>query len=187
MVAAATTDPTKRPPRARRPPTRGRRVVCAPRELPMTSYDVDMASGRRAVLPVADEPAIAEPLAETLTREGFHLEVAGTAAAALDTAARVRPDLIPPHLMLPDGSGFDVCREVRRESQVPIIMLTARGDETDRVIGLELGADAYVVKPFSAREVTARVRAVLRRTATAAATVGPDGDSAAAPVEVADV
>src|SRR5690349_7453954 len=151
----------------------------------MTSYDVDMASGRRTILLVEDEPAIAEPLAETLTREGFHLEVAGTAADAVDAAGRIRPDLILLDLMLPDGSGFDVCREVRRESQVPIIMLTARGDETDRVIGLELGADDYVVKPFSAREVTARVRAVLRRTAAAAAPA-PAGD-ANAPVEVADV
>src|SRR3954452_10029318 len=133
----------------------------------MTSYDVDMASGRRTILLVEDEPAIAEPLTETLTREGFHLEVAGTAADAVDAAGRVRPDLILLYLMLPDGSGFDVCREVRRSSQVPIIMLTARGEEADRVIGLELGADDYVVKPFSAREVTARVRAVLRRTAAA--------------------
>jgi len=149
----------------------------------MTPYDVDMASGRRTILLVEDEPAIAEPLAETLTREGFHLEVAGTAADALQKAAGVRPDLILLDLMLPDGSGFDVCREVRRDSQVPIIMLTARGDETDRIIGLELGADDYVVKPFSAREVTARVRAVLRRTAAAPATA-PEGDG---PIEVDDV
>jgi two-component system, OmpR family, response regulator RegX3 len=151
----------------------------------MTSYDVDMASGRRTILLVEDEPAIAEPLAETLTREGFHLEVAGTAAGAVEAAGRVRPDLILLDLMLPDGSGFDVCREVRRDSQVPIIMLTARGDEADRVIGLELGADDYVVKPFSAREVTARVRAVLRRTATAAAPAG--ASDANVPVEVSDV
>ena len=129
----------------------------------MTPYDVDMASGRRTILLVEDEPAIAEPLAETLEREGFHLQVAGTAADAVDAATSLRPDLILLDLMLPDGSGFDVCREVRRDSQVPIIMLTARGDEADRVIGLELGADDYVVKPFSAREVVARIRAVLRR------------------------
>ena len=66
--------------------------------------------------------------------------------------------------MLPDGSGYDVCRELRRDSEVPIVMLTARGDEADRIVGLELGADDYVVKPFSAREVIARIRAVLRRT-----------------------
>src|SRR3954463_10035484 len=135
----------------------------------MTSYDVDMASGRRTILLVEDEPAIAEPLAETLTREGFHLEVAGTAADALDAAARVRPDLILLDLMLPDGSGYDVCREVRRESQVPIIMLTARGDEADRVLGLELGPDASVDRPFSAGEVPARARAVLPRPAAGAA------------------
>jgi two-component system response regulator RegX3 len=150
----------------------------------MTPYDVDMASGRRTILLVEDEPAIAEPLAETLTREGFHLEVAGTAAGAVDAFASVRPDLILLDLMLPDGSGFDVCREVRKSSQVPIIMLTARGDEADRVIGLELGADDYVVKPFSAREVTARVRAVLRRTAQAAAPASPGDDG---PLEVGDV
>jgi two-component system response regulator RegX3 len=152
----------------------------------MTSYDVDMASGRRTILLVEDEPAIAEPLTETLTREGFHLEVAGTAAAALEKATAVRPDLILLDLMLPDGSGYDVCREVRRESQVPIIMLTARGEEADRVIGLELGADDYVVKPFSAREVTARVRAVLRRTATAAAGAA-DATDRNATVDVGDV
>jgi two-component system, OmpR family, response regulator RegX3 len=149
----------------------------------MTPYDVDMAAGRRTILLVEDEPAIAEPLAETLTREGFLLHVAGTAADAVDAAASLRPDLILLDLMLPDGSGFDVCREVRRASQVPIIMLTARGDEADRVIGLELGADDYVVKPFSAREVTARVRAVLRRTAQAAAPA-PAEDG---PLAVADV
>jgi two-component system, OmpR family, response regulator RegX3 len=161
--------------------------VCPPPsagERPMTSYDVDMASGRRTILLVEDEPAIAEPLAETLTREGFHLQVAGTAADAVDAAASLRPDLILLDLMLPDGSGFDVCREVRKSSQVPIIMLTARGDEADRVIGLELGADDYVVKPFSAREVTARVRAVLRRTAQAAAPASAADDG---PIEVADV
>ena len=151
----------------------------------MTPYDVHMAAARRTILLVEDEPAIAEPLAESLTREGFELQVVGTAADAVETATRVRPDLILLDLMLPDGSGFDVCREVRRDSQVPIIMLTARGDETDRVIGLELGADDYVVKPFSAREVVARVRAVLRRVATPP----PDGGDTDAneAIEVGDV
>ncbi|MEA2270701.1 MAG: two-component system, OmpR family, response regulator RegX3 [Solirubrobacteraceae bacterium] len=150
----------------------------------MTNYDVDMASGRRTILLVEDEPAIAEPLAETLTREGFVLEVAGTVADAIEAVGRVRPDLILLDLMLPDGSGYDVCREVRRTSQVPIIMLTARGEEADRVIGLELGADDYVVKPFSAREVAARVRAVLRR-AAAPAHAAPAAQEGA--VEVGDV
>ncbi len=140
----------------------------------MAIYDVEMAAGRRTILLVEDEPAITEPLAESLEREGFDLRIAGTVAEALDAAARVQPDLILLDLMLPDGSGFDVCRRVRDSSQVPIIMLTARGDEADRIVGLELGADDYVVKPFSAREVVARVRAVLRRTSAAAA--GPSGD-----------
>jgi len=135
-----------------------------------------MASGRRTILLVEDEPAIAEPLAETLTREGFHLEVAGTAAQAVEQAGRLRPDLILLDLMLPDGSGFDVCREIRQTSRVPIIMLTARGEELDRIIGLELGADDYVVKPFSARELIARIRAVMRRTAETVAAPAPRDD-----------
>jgi two-component system, OmpR family, response regulator RegX3 len=147
----------------------------------MTDYDAAMPAGRRTILLVEDEPAIAEPLAESLTREGFDLEVAQTAAEALEAVTRVRPDLILLDLMLPDGSGYDVCRAVRRDSNVPIIMLTARGEEADRVIGLELGADDYVVKPFSAREVVARVRAVLRRSV---ATTGDDGDQ---PLEVGGV
>jgi two-component system response regulator RegX3 len=150
----------------------------------VTNYDADMAAGRRTILLVEDEPAIAEPLAETLAREGFDLHVAAGAAEAVHAAGRLRPDLILLDLMLPDGSGFDVCREVRRSSEVPIIMLTARGDEADRVIGLELGADDYVVKPFSAREVTARVRAVLRRTTAAARAGTEDGQG---PLEVDDV
>jgi two-component system response regulator RegX3 len=118
---------------------------------------------RRRILLVEDEVSITEPLADALLREGFDAEVAGTAAQALELARR-DPDLVLLDVMLPDGSGFDVCRELRQRSQVPIIMLTARGEEADRVVGLELGADDYVVKPFSAREVVARIRAVLRRT-----------------------
>jgi DNA-binding response OmpR family regulator len=121
---------------------------------------------RRTILLVEDERSITEPLAAALEREGFEAKVAGTVADALEQARAVDPDLVLLDVMLPDGSGFDVCRELRRDSRVPIIMLTARGDEADRVIGLELGADDYVVKPFSAREVVARIRAVLRRTET---------------------
>src|SRR3954463_1104900 len=121
--------------------------------------------GRRTILMVEDEQSITEPLSEALAREGFDTEVAGTAARALELAGQAAPDLILLDVMLPDGSGFDVCRELRASSRVPIIMLTARGEEADRVVGLELGADDYVVKPFSAREVVARIRAVLRRTA----------------------
>ena len=119
---------------------------------------------KRTVLLVEDELSIAEPLAEAIGREGFETKVAGTVAEALELAAQLDPDLVLLDVMLPDGSGFDVCRELRQRSRVPIIMLTARGEEADRVVGLELGADDYVVKPFSAREVVARIRAVLRRT-----------------------
>jgi two-component system response regulator RegX3 len=118
---------------------------------------------QRTILLVDDERSITGPLLEALGREGWRAEVAETAAAARQLAPRLDPDLILLDVMLPDGSGFDVCRDIRRESEVPIIMLTARGDEPDRVAGLELGADDYVIKPFSAREVVARVRAVLRR------------------------
>jgi two-component system response regulator RegX3 len=119
---------------------------------------------KRTILLVEDETSITEPLAESLGRDGFDTKVAATAAEALELAARLQPDLVLLDVMLPDGSGFDVCRKLRQRSQVPIIMLTARGEEADRVVGLELGADDYVVKPFSAREVGARIRAVLRRT-----------------------
>ena len=117
------------------------------------------------VLVVEDEPAIVEPLVEALEREGFATVTAGTVADALEQAGRVEPDLVLLDLMLPDGSGLDVCRELRMRSRIPIIMLTARAEEADRVLGLELGADDYVTKPFSAREVIARIRSVLRRAA----------------------
>jgi two-component system response regulator RegX3 len=112
---------------------------------------------------VEDERRITAPLVSALESEGFETHVAETAAESLELAGRVRPDLVLLDLMLPDGSGFEVCRQLRADSNVPVIMLTARGDEADRVAGLELGADDYIVKPFSAREVVARIRAVLRR------------------------
>jgi two-component system response regulator RegX3 len=126
-----------------------------------------MSRPKRTILVVEDERSIAEPLAEALRNEGFETEIAATAASALKLAGNA-PDLVLLDVMLPDGSGFDVCRELRQTSRVPIIMLTARGEEADRVVGLELGADDYVVKPFSAREVVARIRAVLRRADTPA-------------------
>jgi two-component system, OmpR family, response regulator RegX3 len=113
------------------------------------------------VLIVEDEDAIAEPLAEGLQREGFVVERAATGEAALAAAA---PDLVLLDLGLPDTDGFSVCRELRRRSDVPIIVVTAKGEEVDRVVGLELGADDYIVKPFGFRELLARMRAVLRRT-----------------------
>jgi two-component system, OmpR family, response regulator RegX3 len=122
-----------------------------------------MAHGRRTILMVEDEPSITTPLTEALEREGFESAVARTAEEGISLAGDVRPDLVLLDVMLPDGSGYDVCRELRRGSDVPIIMLTARGEETDRIVGLEVGADDYVLKPFSARELVARIRAVLRR------------------------
>jgi two-component system response regulator RegX3 len=129
--------------------------------------------GRRTILMVEDERSITEPLAEALAREGFDTEVADTAARARELAERAEPDLVLLDVMLPDGSGYDVCRDLRATSRVPIIMLTARGEETDRIVGLELGADDYIVKPFSAREVVARIRAVLRRSDDQAPARGP--------------
>ena len=114
------------------------------------------------ILVVEDEKSISEPLAEGLGREGFDTEVAANLESARQGWRR-SPDLILLDVMLPDGDGRDLAREIRRESDVPIIMLTARGEEIDRVVGLELGADDYVVKPFSMRELTARIRAILRR------------------------
>ena len=115
------------------------------------------------VLVVEDEDTISIPLAENLEREGFAPEVSSTLGAAREAFHRQAPDLVLLDVMLPDGDGRDLAREIRKESDVPIIMLTARGEEIDRVLGLELGADDYVVKPFSALELTARIRAILRR------------------------
>jgi DNA-binding response OmpR family regulator len=112
------------------------------------------------VLIVEDEDAIAVPLAEGLTREGFDVVRAATGAEAL---AAAEPDIVLLDLRLPDMDGLDVCRQLRECSQLPIIIVTARGEEADRVVGLELGADDYVVKPFGVRELIARIRAVVRR------------------------
>jgi two-component system, OmpR family, response regulator RegX3 len=118
-------------------------------------------SGR--ILVVEDEESISQPFAEALRRANFEAVVTGTAAGALELANSEQPDLVMLDLILPDGDGRDVCRELRRHSDVPIMMLTARGTELDKIVGLELGADDYVVKPFSAAEVISRIRAVLRR------------------------
>jgi len=114
------------------------------------------------VLVIEDDEAIGEPLATGLRREGFEVTVVRTAAAALSAPPA---DLVLLDLGLPDAHGFEVCRQLRARSSVPIIIVTARDDETDRVVGLELGADDYVVKPFGFRELVARIRAVSRRSA----------------------
>lgn len=113
---------------------------------------------------VEDEASISEPLAAALEREGFAPAVARTGAEALDLFDRIDPQVVLLDIGLPDGDGRDICRELRQDSDVPIIMLTARGTEVDRIVGLEIGADDYVVKPFSAGELVARIRALLRRT-----------------------
>jgi DNA-binding response OmpR family regulator len=119
------------------------------------------------VLVVEDDDGIAEPLAEGLHREGFEVTRAATGREALDA---LTPDVILLDLGLPDMDGYAVCRQLRSRSSVPILVVTARGAEMDRVIGLELGADDYIVKPFGFREVVARIRAVLRRIGDAPST-----------------
>jgi len=115
------------------------------------------------VLLIEDEAAIADSVGYSLEKEGFEVLTAADGLSGLQAARTAHPDLIILDLMLPKLSGLDLCRIVRRESSVPIIMLTAKTEEVDRVVGLELGADDYVTKPFSTRELIARVRAVLRR------------------------
>ncbi len=118
----------------------------------------------KTVLVVEDEMKIARVVRDYLERAGFDVLVAGDGESALSSVRGAKPDLIVLDLGLPGRDGLDVAREVRSTSTVPIVVLTARGDETDRIVGLELGADDYVVKPFSPKELVARVRAVLRRT-----------------------
>src|ERR671915_1221280 len=122
------------------------------------------------VLFVEDESSISGPFSKALAREGFEPFVAATAARALELAEQIEPDIVLLDLTLPDGDGRDICRALRRRSSVPILMLTARGTEADRIVGLELGADDYVVKPFSGAEVIARIRAILRRSTAPPAT-----------------
>lgn len=116
------------------------------------------------ILIVDDEPKIVRLARDYLARAGFGVLTAGDGASAMSVLRRDKPELIVLDLGLPAQDGLDVTRMIRRESDVPIIMLTARGEESDRLVGLELGADDYMVKPFSPKELVARIRAVLRRT-----------------------
>jgi two-component system, OmpR family, response regulator RegX3 len=122
-----------------------------------------MSTPTLTVLVVEDEDSFIDALTVGLTREGFRVQVARDGAAALDVFDAVDPDLVLLDVMLPKISGIDVCRELRRRSSVPIIMVTAKGAEIDTVVGLEVGADDYVTKPYRLRELVARMRAVLRR------------------------
>ncbi len=122
------------------------------------------------ILVVEDEDAIADPLVAGLRREGYDVSRTATGEGALGASPA---DLVLLDLRLPDIDGLDVCRQLRERSRVPIIVLTARGEEADRVVGLELGADDYVVKPYGLRELIARIRAVTRRAGSFDGTVGP--------------
>jgi two-component system response regulator ResD len=124
---------------------------------------IEAMGGAHRVLVVDDEPIVVDVLTRYLTREGFEVATAGDGQEAVECFPSFRPDLVLLDLMLPRLDGLEVFRRIRDHDTVPVIMLTARGDETDRVVGLELGADDYVTKPFSPREIVARVRAVLRR------------------------
>jgi DNA-binding response OmpR family regulator len=130
------------------------------------------------ILVVEDEDAIADPLVAGLRREGFDVSRVATGEGALEASPA---DLVLLDLRLPDIDGFDVCRRLRERSRIPIIVVTARGEEADRVVGLELGADDYVVKPYGLRELIARIRAVTRRTASLG---GADGSLHVGALEV---
>jgi two-component system, OmpR family, response regulator RegX3 len=141
---------------------------------------------RRRILLIEDEESISEPLERALGREGFDVATAATAAEGRASFGERVPDLVLLDVMLPDGDGRDLLREFRATSRTPIVMLTARDEEIERVLGLELGADDYVTKPFSAAELAARVRAVLRRT-DASLAGGGGASSDGALLDVGDV
>lgn len=139
---------------------------------------------RKRILVVDDEEKIIEVLQAYLEREGLVFASAGSVAEALDAIDRFGPDMLILDVTLPDGSGFDVLRKAASAGHIPSIMLTARADESDRIVGLELGADDYVTKPFSPREVVARVRALFRRTAESA---GPAASRTSKKTEIGDL
>ncbi|MFJ9815809.1 response regulator transcription factor [Streptomyces sp. NPDC101151] len=131
---------------------------------PQAGPDTEQPSGARGrILVVDDDPTVAEVVAGYLDRAGFTVDRAADGPAALARAAAHRPDLVVLDLMLPGMDGLQVCRRLRAHGPVPVVMLTARGDEDDRILGLEVGADDYVTKPFSPRELVLRVESVLRR------------------------
>ena len=135
------------------------------------------------ILIVEDEDSVLDPLELLLGKEGFSIETARSGREGLDKFLRVSPDLVLLDIMLPEVSGTEVCRQIRAKSNVPIIMLTAKDTEVDRVVGLELGADDYIVKPYSKAELVARIKAVLRRSAGENST-GDGGVITAGPVTI---
>jgi two-component system catabolic regulation response regulator CreB len=128
----------------------------------------------QVILVVEDEPGIAENISYALETEGFEVHCCATLGEANEQLPSVRPNLIVLDINLPDGNGFDFCRELRKSSSVPVIFLTARKEEVDRVVGLEIGGDDYMVKPFSPRELGARIKAVLRRVPVAKSAAEPE-------------
>lgn len=137
-----------------------------------------MTGNETRILVVEDEPTIARAVADRLAAEGFGVEVAGDGSAAVERARAYEPHLIVLDVMLPGFDGLEVCRRVQAERPVPVLMLTARDDETDLIVGLGVGADDYVTKPFSMRELVARIRAVLRRVER------PQADAGGGPVRL---
>ncbi len=131
------------------------------------------------ILVVEDELSLRETLAYNLKKEGYVVETAGDGRSALEAARRIKPDLLVLDVMLPGMDGFEVARTLRKEMTTPILMLTARDDEIDRVVGLEVGADDYLTKPFSMRELMARVKAQLRRTRLIREEMAKSGGAAA--------
>ncbi|SHM57320.1 DNA-binding response regulator, OmpR family, contains REC and winged-helix (wHTH) domain [Actinacidiphila paucisporea] len=140
--------------------------------LSMSTAPVSVPPPRRRILVVDDDPTVAEVVAGYLDRAGFAVDRAADGPTAVARAAAARPDLVVLDLMLPGMDGLEVCRVIREDGPLPVVMLTARGDEDDRILGLEVGADDYVTKPFSPRELVLRVESVLRR-AGAAPPPGP--------------
>ncbi|MET9832200.1 response regulator transcription factor [Streptomyces sp. NPDC006385] len=138
-----------------------------PYEPPRSEAEAE-AAGSPRILVVDDDPTVAEVVAGYLDRAGYAVDRADDGPTALTRAAAHRPDLVVLDLMLPGMDGLEVCRRIRGQGPVPVIMLTARGDEDDRILGLEVGADDYVTKPFSPRELVLRVESVLRRSGPAA-------------------
>lgn len=138
------------------------------------------------ILVVDDDPRLREVVRYALSRAGFDVVEAGDGRAALQAVAARAPDLVVLDVLMPELDGLDVCRELRRQGSLPIVFLSSRGEEMDRVLGLELGGDDYLTKPFSPRELVSRVRAVLRRTRPAAPPVGATGGPAAVEAEEED-
>lgn len=139
------------------------------------------------ILIVEDEPAIATAIAQRLTAEGWRTEVARDGLSGVDAASRLRPDAVVLDVMLPGIDGLEVCRRIQAERPVPVLMLTARDDETDMLIGLGVGADDYMTKPFSMRELVARLKALLRRVDRAAQASASATNETEPPMTIGDV